>query len=218
MSTYCVLPHVRCFAALTFPMYRQRRGPHVIVRASVRDDNHDLTLVGFGFAEELVRGVRDGGSRTGSSAPVVYALDSVQQVGFVVVLSESELQPLLICVLYDSYTRVRVRDLELPRDVGDELEHGAEVPGSHAAGAVDDEGDVVGVQAGLAAHQAVGVTHTLHQRLNSFTQIEPARDRERVEAVGSAHSLQHKTRNKVFLNPLVLFSNFRTKILEWYET
>ncbi len=102
-GTYCVPP------ALTFTMYCQSRGPHIIVGASVRDHNHDLALVGFGFAEQFICSKCDGGSRAGTSAPVVYTLDSIQQISFVVVLSESELKLcLFVRVLYDSYTCIRV--------------------------------------------------------------------------------------------------------------
>lgn len=139
-----------------------RRCPDVIVGAPVRDDNHDLALVGFGFAEELLCRVGDGGASAGPAAPVVDALDGVQQLGLVVVLPEGELQPLLVGVLHRADPGVRVRDLELPGDVGHELEHRAEVACAHTAGAVDDEGDVVSVEAGLAAHQAVRVANPLH--------------------------------------------------------
>lgn len=182
---------------LTFSMYCQCRGPHVIVRATVCNDDHDLAFVGFGLAEELIGSKRDSRSCAGSAAPVVYTLDGVEQVSFVIVLSESKLQPLLVRVLYDSHARVRVRDLELPRHVRHELQHGAEVSRPHAAGAVDDEGDVVGVEAGLTAHQALCVAHSLHQRLRGFPQSKPARYREREEAVGPAHGLRSNKRSFV---------------------
>lgn len=133
-------------------MNSQRGDPDVIIGAPVRDDDHYLAFVGFGFTEKLLGGVGDGSTGAGPAAPIVDALDGVQQLGLVVVLAEAELQSLLIGVLNSSNARVRVRDLELSRDIGHKLQHGAEVAGSHAAGAVDNESDVIGVEAGFAAH------------------------------------------------------------------
>lgn len=165
------------------------RCPDIIVGAPVRDDDHDLAFVGFGFAEELLGGVSDGGARAGAAAPVVDAFDGVQQLGLVVVLAEGKLQPLLVGVLHSSDPGVRVRDLELPGDVGHKLQHRAEVAGPHAAGAVDDEGNVVGVEAGFAAHQPVRVAHSLHQGLHGLPQSKPAVDGQGEEAVCATHGL-----------------------------
>ncbi len=192
-------------------MDSQCRCPDVIVGASVCNDNHDLALVGFGFAEKLLCGVGDGGTGAGPAAPVVDALDGVQQLGLVVVLAEGKLQPLLVGVLHSSDPRVRVRDLKLPRDVGHELQHRAEVAGSHAAGAVDDEGDVVGVEAGFAAHQAVCVTHSLHQGLHGLPQSKPAGHGQGEEAVRPAHSLWDEG-NTLFQNCRVLMKHGRTSV------
>lgn len=166
----------------------------VVIGTPVRNHDHDLALVGFGLAEKLLRGVGDGGAGAGPAAPVVDALDGVEQLGLVAVLAEGELQPLLVGVLHGAHPRVRVRDLELARDVGHELQHGAEVASSHATGAVDDEGDVVGIEAGLAAHQAVGVTHPLHQRLHQLPQSKPAAHGQREEAVGPTHRLKERSK------------------------
>lgn len=184
-------------------MDSQCRCPDVIVGAPVRNDNHDLAFVGFGFAEKLLCSVGDGSTGAGPAAPVVDAFDGVQQLGLVVVLAEGKLQPLLVGVLHGPDPRVRVRDLELSRDVGHKLQHRAEVAGSHAAGAVDDEGDVVGVQAGFAAHQAVGVTHSLHQGLHGLPQRKPAGHRQGEEAVCPTHSLRN---NKYALFQTAMFS------------
>lgn len=170
------------------------RLPDVVIGTPVCNHNHDLAFVGFGLAEKLLRGVGDGGARAGPATPVVDALDGVEQVGLVAVLAEGELQPLLVGVLHSAHARVCVRDLELPRDVGHELQHGAEVAGAHAAGAVDDEGDVVCVEAGLAAHQAVCATHPLHQRLHQLPQGKPAAHGQREEAVGPTHSLKDRSK------------------------
>lgn len=170
-------------------MDSQCRCPDVIIGAPIRDDDHDLAFVGFGFAEKLLCGVGDGSTSAGPAAPVVDAFDGVQQLGLVVVLAEGELQSLLIGVLHSSDPRVCVGDLELPRDVGHKLQHRAEVASSHAAGAVDDKGDVVGVDAGFAAHQAVCVTHSLHQGLHGLPQSKPAVHRQGEEAVCPTHSL-----------------------------
>lgn len=172
--------------------------PDVIIGASICNDDHDLAFVGFGFAEQLLRGVSDGGTGAGPAAPVADAFDGVQQLGFGVVLAEGKLQPLLVGVLHSTDPRVRVGDLKLPRDVGHELQHRAEVSGSHAAGAVDDKGDVVGVEAGLAAHQAVCVTHSLHQGLHGFPQSKPAVHRQGEEAVCPTHSLWSKVHTWFF--------------------
>lgn len=174
----------------------QCRGPDIIIRASIRDDNHDLAFVGFGFAEKLLCRVGDGSTGAGPAAPVVDALDGVQQLGFVVVLAEGKLQPLLVGVLHSADPRVRVWDLELPRDVGHKLQHRAEVARPHAAGAVYDKGDVVGVEAGFAAHQAVCVAHSLHQGLHGFPQGKPAVHRKREETVCPAHGLRDKTTHR----------------------
>lgn len=170
-------------------MDSQCRHPDVIIRAPVSNDDHDLAFVGFGFAEKLLCGVGDGSASAGPAAPVVDAFDGVEQLGLVVVLAEAKLQPLLVGVLHSSDPRVGVGDLKLPRDVGHKLQHRAEVASPHATGAVDDEGDVVGVEAGLAAQQAVCVTHSLHQRLHGLPQGEPAGHGQGVEAVGPTHSL-----------------------------
>lgn len=170
------------------------RLPDVVIGTPVRNHNHDLAFVGFGLAEKLLRGEGDGGAGAGPAAPVVDALDGVEQVGLVVVLAEGELQPLLVGVLHGAHPRVCVRDLKLLRDVGHELQHGAEVAGAHAAGAVDDEGDVVGVEAGLAAHQAVSVTHPLHQRPHQLPQSKPAAHGQREEAAGPTHRLKERKR------------------------
>lgn len=170
-------------------MDRQCRCPDVIVRAPVCDNDHDLTFVRFGFAKELVCCKGDGGPGAGPATPVVNALDGVQQLCLVIVLSKCELQPLLIGVLHGSHSCVCVRDLKLPCDVGHKLQHSAEVARPNAAGTVDHEGDVVGVEASLAAHQAVCVTHPLHQRLDGLSQSKPAVHRKGEEAVCSAHSL-----------------------------
>lgn len=183
-----------CGRPLTLALDGQGGLPDVVVGASVRDHDHDLAFVGFGLAEELLGGKGDGGAGAGAAAPVVDTLDGVEQVGLVGVLAEGELQPLLVGVLHRPHPGVRVRDLELPRDVGHELQHGAEVAGAHAAGAVDDEGDVVGVQAGLAADQAVGVTQPLHQRLRRLPQSKPAAHGQREEAVGATHGLKERRR------------------------
>lgn len=167
----------------------QSRCPDVIIGAAICNDNHDLALVGFGFAEELLCGEGDGSTSAGPTAPVVDALDGIQQLGLVVVLAEGKLQSLLVGVLHSSDPRVCVRDLKLPRDVGHKLQHRAEVAGSHAAGAVDDKGDVVGVEARLAAHQAVCITHSLHQGLHGLPQGKPAVDRQGEEAVRPTHGL-----------------------------
>lgn len=177
-------------------MDSQRRRPDVIIRASVGNNDHDLTLVGFGFAEQLLCCIGDCGPGAGPAAPIVDALDGVQQLGLVVVLSKGELQPLLVGVLHGSHPRVRVRDLKLPGDVGHELEHRAEVAGAHAAGAVDHEGDVVGVETGLAAHQAVRVAHPLHQRLHGLSQSKPAVHGGGEEAVCPAHSLRDQRQTR----------------------
>lgn len=170
-------------------MDSQCRCNDVIIGAPICNDNHDLAFVGFGFAEKLLCGVGDGSTSAGPAAPVVDAFDGVQQLGLVVVLAEGKLQPLLVGVLYSPDPCVRVRDLKLPRDVGNKLQHRAEVASSHAAGAIDDKGDVVGVEAGFAAHQAVCVTHSLHQRLHGLPQSKPAGHRQGEEAVCPTHSL-----------------------------
>ena len=170
--------------------------PDVVVGTPVRDHNHDLAFVGFGLAEKLLRGVGDGGAGAGPAAPVVDALDGVEQVGLVAVLVEGELQSLLVGVLHSAHPRVRVRDLKLARDVGHELQHGAEVAGAHAAGAVDDEDHVVGVEAGLAAHQALRVTQPLGQRLRQLPHSKPAAHGQREEAVGPTHRLQGRERER----------------------
>lgn len=149
-------------------MDSQCRCSDVIIGAPICNNNHDLAFVGFGFAEELLRGVGDGSTGAGPATPVVDAFDGVQQLGLVVVLTKGKLQPLLVGVLHSTDPCVCVRDLKLTRDVGHKLQHRAEVAGPHAAGPVDDEGDVVGVEAGFAAHQPVCVTHSLHQRLCGF--------------------------------------------------
>lgn len=173
-------------------MHGGRGYPDVVVGAAIRDDDHDLALVRFGFAEELLGGVRDGRASAGATAPVVDALDGVEQLGFGVVLAKGELQPLLIGVLHGADARVRVGDLELARDVSHELQHCAEVARAHAAGAVDDESDVVRVEAGLAAHQSVRVAHALHQGLHGLPQGEPAVHRQGEEAVGATHGLRRR--------------------------
>lgn len=173
-------------------MHGERWFPDVVVGATVRDDDHDLALVRFGFAEELLGGVRDGSASAGAAAPVVDTLDGIEQLGFGVVLAEGELQPLLIGVLHGTDARVRVGDLKLACDIGHELQHRAEVARAHAAGAVNDEGDVVSVKAGLAAHQPVRVAHSLHQGLHGLPQGEPAAHRQGEEAVGATHGLRRR--------------------------
>lgn len=194
-------------------MYCQRRGPHVIIGAAICNDDHDLAFVGFGLAEELISSECYSRSCAGASTPIVYTLDSVEQVSFVIVLFERKLQPLFVCVLHDSYTSVRVRDLKLPCHVCHKLQHGAEVSGPHTAGAVDDEGNVIGIETGLTAHQALCVAHSLDQGLHGFTQIKPALYREREKAVSPAHSLQSNTCSlntsipSTFRNVLTVTSN-----------
>lgn len=170
-------------------MNSQCRCSDIIIRAPICDDNHDLAFVGFGFAEKLLCGVGDGSSSAGPTAPVVDAFDGIQELSLVVVLAEGKLQPLLVGVLHSSDPRVCVRDLELTRDISHELQHRAEVSGSHAAGAIDDKSDVIGVEAGFAAHQAVCVAHPLHQGLHSLPQGKPARHRQREVAVCPTNSL-----------------------------
>ena len=177
----------------------QCRYPDVVVGAPIRDDDHDLALVGFGFAEELICGEGDGGTGAGPATPVVDAFDGVEQLAFVVVLAEAELQPLLVGVLHGPDPCVRVGDLKLSRDVGHKLQHSAEVAGSHAAGPINDKGDVVGVEAGFAAQQAVCVTHPLHQGLHGLPQSKPAVHRQRVEAICPTHSLWREGNTLFFL-------------------
>lgn len=161
----------------------------VIIGAPIRNNNHDLAFVGLGLAEELLCSVGDSSTSAGPAAPVIDAFDGVQQLSLVVVLAKSKLQPLLVGVLHSPNSRVCVRDLKLPRDVGHKLQHGAEVAGPHTAGAVDDKSDVVGVEACFAAKQPVCVTYSLHQRLHSFPQSKPAGHRQRVEAICPTHGL-----------------------------
>lgn len=173
-------------------MHSKRGRPDIIIGTAVRDDNHNLSLVWFGFAEELLSGVRDGGAGARAAAPVVDALDGIEQLGFGVILAKGELQPLLVGVLHGADASVRVGDLELARDVGHELQHRAEVARADAAGAVDDERNVIGVEAGLAAHQLVRVAHPLHEGLHGLPKGEPACHRQREEAVGATHGLRRR--------------------------
>lgn len=166
----------------------------IIVRPAICDENHDLPLVGFGLAEQLLWGIADGRSRAGAPAPVADPFDGVQHVLLRAVLVKAELQPLLVGVLHGSDARVGVRDLELLADVGHKLENRAEVAGADAAGAVDHEADVGGVEARLAAGQPVGVTHPLHQGLHHLVQAEPARHIHGVETVCPAHCLRGNMR------------------------
>lgn len=166
----------------------------IIVRPAICDENHDLPFVGFGLAEQLLWGVADGCSRAGAPAPVTDPFDGVQHVLLGAVLVKAELQPLLVGVLHGPDACVGVGDLELLADVGHELEHGAEVAGAHAAGAVDDEADVGGVEARLAAGQPLRVTHPLHQGLHGLLQAEPAGHVDGIETAGPAHCLRGSTR------------------------
>lgn len=177
-------------SSLTFALNGERWRPDVVVGAPVSDDDHDLALVGFGFAEELLSGEGDGCPCAGAPAPVVDALDGVEQLGLVVMLAKRKFKPLLVGILDGAHARVRVGDLKLARHVGHELQHSTEVARTHAAGAIDDEGNVVGIQARLAAHQAVCVTDALDKRLHSFTQTKPAGDRQGEVAIGPADSLE----------------------------
>lgn len=161
----------------------------IIVRPAICDENHDLPFVGFGLAEQLLWGVADGCSRAGAPTPVADSFDSVQHVLLRAVLVEAELQPLLVGVLHRPDARVGVRDLKLLADVGHKLEDCAEVAGADAAGAVDDEADVGGVEAGLAAGQPVCVTHPLHQGLHHLLEAEPAGHVEGIETICPAHCL-----------------------------
>lgn len=179
----------------------QCRYPDVIIGAPIRDDDHNLAFVGFGFAEKLVCGEGDGSTSAGPAAPVVDAFDGVEQLSLVVVLAKTKLQPLLVGVLHGSDPCVRVGDLKLSRDVGHKLQHRAEVAGSHAAGAINDKGDVIGVEAGFAAQQAVCVTHPLHQGLHGLPQSKPAVHGQRVEAICPTHSLWRKGHTLFFLWP-----------------
>lgn len=173
-------------------MHSQCRCSDIIVGASICDNDHNFAFVGLGLGEEFLGGESDGSSRAGAAAPVVDAFDGVEQLGLGVVLAEGELQPLLVGVLHGAHSRVCVGDLELSRDVGHKLEHRAEVASAHAAGAVDDKGDVVGVEAGFAANQSVCVAYSLHQRLRSFPQSEPARHGQGKEAVCATHGLRDR--------------------------
>lgn len=140
----------------------------IIVRSAICNKNHDLPFVGFGFAEQLLWGVGDGCSRAGPTAPVTDPFNSTQHILLRAVLVKAELKPLLIGVLNSSDARVGVRNLKLLADVGYKLEDCAEVAGADAAGAVDYETDVSGIEARLAANQPIGVTDPLHQGLDNL--------------------------------------------------
>lgn len=166
----------------------------IVVRPAICDENHDLPFVGFGLAEQLLRGITDGCSRAGAPTPVADPFDGVQHVLLRAVLVEAELQPLLVGVLHRPDARVGVGNLELLADVGHELQNRAEVAGADAAGAVDDEADVGGVEARLAAGQPLGVTHPLHQGLHHLVQAEPAGHVDGIETICPAHCLRGNTR------------------------
>lgn len=166
----------------------------IIVRPAICDENHDLPFVGFGLAEQLLWGVADGCSRAGAPTPVTDPFDSVQHVLLHAVLVKAELQPLLIGVLHSSDACVGVWNLELLADVGHKLENRAEVAGADAAGAIDHEADVGGVEARLAASQPVGVAYPLHQGLHHLVEAEPAGHVDGIETTCPAHCLQGNMR------------------------
>lgn len=170
------------------------RHSDIVVRPAICNEDHDLSLVGFGFAEQLLWGVADGCSRAGPAAPVTDPLDSAQHVLLRAVLVEAELQPLLVGVLNGSDAGVRVRNLKLLADVGYKLENRAEVAGADAAGAVDDEADVSRIEARLAANQPIGVADPLHQGLDHLVEAEPTGHVDGVETICPAHCLRGNTR------------------------
>lgn len=127
---------------LTVAVSCHGRHSDIVVRPAICNENHDLSFVGFGFAEELLRGVADGCSRAGATAPVADPFDGTQHVLLRAVLVKAELEPLLVGILNGSDAGVRVRNLKLLADVGYKLEDCAEVAGADAAGAIDYETDV----------------------------------------------------------------------------
>lgn len=165
----------------------------IIVRPAIRNENHDLPLVGFGFGEELLRGIADGCPCAGSTTPVVDPFDSTQHVLLRAVLIEAELESLFVRVLNGSNAGVRVRNLKLLADVGYKLEDCAEVAGANAAGAIDHKTDVSRIKTCLAANQPVDITDPLHQGLDDLVEAEPAGHSDGIEAICSAHCLQNTT-------------------------
>lgn len=142
------------------------RHSDIIIRPAICNENHDLSFVGFGFAEQLFWRIADGCSCAGPATPVTDPFNSTQHVLLCAVLVKAELEPLLIGVLNGSDAGVSVGDLKLLADVGYKLEDCAEVAGANAAGAIDYETDVGWIEAGLAANQPIGVADPLHQGLD----------------------------------------------------
>lgn len=138
----------------------------IIIRPAICNENHDLSFVGFGFAEQLLWGIADGCSRAGPTTPVTDPFNSTQHVLLRAVLVKAELKPLLIGILNSSDAGVGVWNLKLFADVGYKLEDCAEVAGADAAGAVDYKTNVSWIEARLAANQPIGVADPLHQGLD----------------------------------------------------
>lgn len=143
---------------LTISVSCHSRHSDVIVRPAIRNENHDLSFVGFGFAEQLLWGIADGCSRAGPTTPVTDPFNSTQDILLRAVLVKAELEPLLIGVLNSSDAGVSVRNLKLFADVCYKLQDCAEIVGANAAGAVDYKTNVSWIEARLAANQPLSVT------------------------------------------------------------
>ncbi len=128
---------------------------HIIIRLSIGDDDEEILIgacVGF---KETPHGEADGVTCGRSSAHVWDVLQSPQSIIFCGVVIEVELHPLVVGELNGANASADVRDVKIACDREKKVKNEPKVPITYAAGAINQEAQIHGVIACLAAEHLI---------------------------------------------------------------